>query len=184
MKTSIIYKKGFTLIEALVAVTMLSLVIASVMGLAQASIAGNTYAQAQVTANYLAGEAIEYIRNKRDNQFLQYPTQIQSIPSVWLDTIEDSCFSTGCDVDTQNTNINNGFIVCQGVCDPLNFDSLIDTGFYQHQTGNPSNFRRTITIENINDYEIAVRVVISSDSGFFKQTPLVVVEHMSKWYKP
>ncbi|MBA3284791.1 MAG: type II secretion system protein [Nitrosopumilus sp.] len=181
MNTTITYKKGFTLIESLVAVTMLSLVIASVMGLAQTSIAGNTYAQAQVTANYLAGEALEYIRNQRDNQFLQYPNDIQTTPSLWLDGIDGSCFNTGCDVDT----VNSTFISCQAECVPLQFSSNINGGFYQHgNMGSNSTFRRTIFIEEINDYEIAVRVVISGDSGFFKQTPLVVVEHMSKWYKP
>ncbi len=180
MKNNFTSKKGFTLIEALVAVAMLSIVIASVMGLAQASIAGNTYAQAQVTANYLAGEAIEYIRNLRDNQFLLHPTE----PDRWLEEIKstfegNSCFSTGCDVDTKN----EFFISCVDECVPLQFSSNIDLGFYQHQDGADSTFRRTILIEEINAYEIAVRVKITGESGYFKQTPLVVVEHMTKWYK-
>ncbi len=168
-------KKGFTLIESLVAVTMLSIVISAIMSLAQSSIASNTYAQAQVTANYLAGEAIEYIRNTRDTEYLLAPSD----SSHWLDAINSSCFSAnGCDVDT----VNKSFVICapEG-CPPLRFDSTLEEGFYQHASGSGSVFTRTVKIEQVATDEIAVRVIISGASGYFKNTPLVVVEHLFNW---
>ncbi len=162
---------GFTLIEALVAVFMLSVAIAATIGLIQSSLAANSYAQAQVTANYLGGEAIEYIRNIRDTNFLKNQN--------WQTGILNSCFSTGCDVDT----IHGGFLTCSGDCEPLQFNPDLTDGFFHHVAASESMYTRTINIENINAHEMAVRVTIKGASGYFKRTPLVIVEHMFDWYQ-
>lgn len=186
MKHFLQYTKGFTLIESLVAVAMLSLVIISVMGLAQSSIAANNSAQVQVSANYLAGEAIEYIRNIRDMNIKN--------GDDWLTSIPQQCFQDrGCDVDTINDNFINPPCHPNNGCPPLKFTSNTDSGFYHHGSGGTdSQFTRTVKIERItnedeggNDLEneIAVRVSITSDVGYFKLSPLLVVEHMFNFKK-
>ncbi len=169
----ILVTKGFTLIEALIAISILTMVIASTMGIVQTSLSSNSFSQAQVTANYLAGEAIEYIRNIRDTNFI-------TDNADWLNAIPADCISAnGCDVDT----INNSFITCSATCDPLRITKSTTGGFYHHNTlsGANSQFTRTIHIENINTNEISIEVTITSNSGFFKKTPLIVVEHLFKW---
>ncbi|MFA6158790.1 MAG: prepilin-type N-terminal cleavage/methylation domain-containing protein [Candidatus Paceibacterota bacterium] len=57
---------GFTLVESMVAVSILSVAITGPLLIAQKGIASAVYSRDQVTASYLAQEAVEYIRNARD----------------------------------------------------------------------------------------------------------------------
>lgn len=62
--------RGFTLLETLVAVTILTLAVAGPLYVAdRASVAAQVSTQ-QVTASYLAQEGIEYVRSLRDHEFL------------------------------------------------------------------------------------------------------------------
>ena len=62
--------KGFTLIETLIAITILTLAIAGPMVTASRSIVAAQTARDQLTASYLAQEGIEYVRAMRDNEYL------------------------------------------------------------------------------------------------------------------
>ena len=86
---------GFTLIEAFVAIAILMFTIVGPLTLAQRSLSAAYYAKDQVTAYYLAEEAVEYIRNLRDENRLNN--------NPWLQGAE-TCFSfsggsTFCGVD-------------------------------------------------------------------------------------
>lgn len=199
----ITYKKGFTLIESLVAIFMLSVVLATVISLVQSSIQANTLSQAQVTANYVAGEAIEYIRNVRDNQFLQIAADPNALTdgatATWLGGFDQSSASTcympdGCDIDPATYSSDGGqpmrIISCTNYdghqCPALKFDAnaLTDGGsFYQHTTGPDSVFTRKInlSINPNNPDELTIKVTITGSSGFFKNSPLVVVQHLFNW---
>ena len=61
---------GFTLIEMLVAVFIFSLALAAFMGIASRGLQVARYAQDEVRAQYLAIEAIEVVRNVRDQAFI------------------------------------------------------------------------------------------------------------------
>lgn len=63
--------KGFTLIETLVAIMILSLVITSVISLTSSSIFSARYAKNEIKAMYIAQEGIDYIRNLRDSLAFQ-----------------------------------------------------------------------------------------------------------------
>lgn len=58
--------KGFTLVETLVAIFILLLTITTMITLSTGSFYNVRYAQNQITANALAQEMTEYIRNTRD----------------------------------------------------------------------------------------------------------------------
>ena len=62
--------KGFTLIETMIAVTILTLAMAGPLFTASRSIVAAQTARDQLTASYLAQEGIEYVRMMRDNQYL------------------------------------------------------------------------------------------------------------------
>lgn len=62
---------GFTLIETMVAVSLLSVAIVAPMALAAQSLASAYYARDQVTAFYLAQEGIESVRSVRDGNILR-----------------------------------------------------------------------------------------------------------------
>jgi prepilin-type N-terminal cleavage/methylation domain-containing protein len=64
-------KNGFTLLETLVAVTILALAIGGPMYAASRSLVAAQNSSNQLTASHLAQEGIEFVRKLRDNQFLQ-----------------------------------------------------------------------------------------------------------------
>jgi len=57
---------GFTLLEALVAVSILMVAVVAPMTVAQKGLSSATYSKSQMIASYLAQDAIEYIKNVRD----------------------------------------------------------------------------------------------------------------------
>jgi len=59
--------KGFTLIETLVAITILMISIVGPLTIAQKSLTAATIAKDQVIASFLAQELMEQIKNDRDN---------------------------------------------------------------------------------------------------------------------
>lgn len=63
-------QKGFTIIETLVAITILMISIAGPLTIAQKSLMAAIYAKDQVIASYLAQDLMEDIKNNRDNYIL------------------------------------------------------------------------------------------------------------------
>ncbi len=63
-------KRGFTLIETMIAVTILTLAVAGPLYAASRAIVAATISRDQLTASYLAQEGIEYVRALRDNEYL------------------------------------------------------------------------------------------------------------------
>jgi prepilin-type N-terminal cleavage/methylation domain-containing protein len=86
---------GFTLVETLIAIAVLSLAVTGPMTIAQKSIASAMYARDQVMASYLAQDAIEYVRNVRDTNRLTTGVS-------WLNKL-DECVTQDCVI---NSNIS------------------------------------------------------------------------------
>ncbi len=63
-------QRGFTLVEAMVAVAILMLAVAGPLYTANRSAVASMTARDQLTASYLAQEGVEYVRDVRDNAFL------------------------------------------------------------------------------------------------------------------
>jgi prepilin-type N-terminal cleavage/methylation domain-containing protein len=112
-------QRGFTLIETVVAILILSLTVGALLTLTANGIFSVRYARNQIVANNLAQEALEYVRNKRDT------ARQQLVPwDTWLMTLNvgtngaQSALSTprGC----FQTGTNQGCIV-----DPYTSDSTI-----------------------------------------------------------
>ncbi len=62
--------KGFTLIETMIAVTILTFAVAGPLFTASRAIVAAQIARDQLIASYLAQEGIEYVRAMRDNEYL------------------------------------------------------------------------------------------------------------------
>jgi len=63
--------RGFTLVETLVAVTIITVAISGALLTANSAIVSANTARDQLTASYLAQEGIEYVRILRDNAYLE-----------------------------------------------------------------------------------------------------------------
>ena len=69
-KGNMMKRRGFTLIEMLIAVFIFSLSLASLMAVSSQSMRASRRSQLQVTADYLAIEGIELVHNLRDKAIL------------------------------------------------------------------------------------------------------------------
>ena len=80
--------KGFTVLESMVAIFVLSLSISGAFSAVQQSLSQSIISKDEVKAFYLAQEAIEIIRNKRDSNQLDKITN--GSPNSWLFGISDN----------------------------------------------------------------------------------------------
>jgi prepilin-type N-terminal cleavage/methylation domain-containing protein len=62
--------RGFTLVETLIAISIFSVVIITMMSFLSQNISNTGYAKKKIIAGYLVQEGIEYVRNMRDNAVL------------------------------------------------------------------------------------------------------------------
>ncbi len=144
-------KKGFTLIETFIAISILMVVIVGPLTLSQRSLSSAKYARDRITAYYLAEDAIEYIRHLRDDA---YYTQVGQTSINWAAsnflTIINPCYSgtvaqkwcmfdsqldpvTTFDSDSARsvTNMRPCIINQANKCDPFNFNNSTQTFTYK-----------------------------------------------------
>jgi len=147
------YKKGFTLLEALVAISILMVAVAAPITIAQKGLSSATYSKNQMIASYLAQDVIEYIKNKRDE------VSINNLNYGDWDNLsifglngnpKTLCMSAnGCEVDTLLNVMTDTNAVKQigSQLTPLNTDT---NGFYGYKNDSgykATNFTRKINIE-------------------------------------
>lgn len=162
--------KGFTILESIVAIAILSLSVSGAFSAVQQSLSQATIAKDEVKAFYLAQEAIEIIRNKRDANQLN---KILNDPSFsWLNGIAkdpgDPCyFNKICRVDA----ISALPVRCGDTWDTCPVLNQNQTTFlYSYNAGDPAtNFKREIQIEQISADEITVTVRVSWAKGIINK---------------
>lgn len=135
------YLTGFTLVEALVAITVLTLALGGPMTLATRSIKDSLASRNKVVAFYLAHEAIEYVKNRRDSNFLTKMATGDFPSSDWLDRIGACSSANGCKIDITGNNVSG----CPPACPVMKFDGKN----YTYNISDPDSiFTRTVKITN------------------------------------
>ena len=164
--------RGFTLIETMVAVLILSTSLTSLLTLTSSSLFAAKYANNEITANYLLQEAVDYIRNDRDSIVFQQRNNGDATSVSWniflakYGYINSTCFSPdGCYLDITEQNSFNVIRSCTSPCTLMYFDPAANhKEFYTYSTdfGLASSFRRKITMRinptNINELLFTVTV--------------------------
>ncbi len=176
---------GFTLIETLAAVSLLTIAIVAPMSLASKSLSASYYARDQVTAYYLAQEALEAIRAYRDGRILQI---VQNPSDPTLDIFGDIPISSSGNekpfiVDARLTDpFSSDPPVCSGTCESLKTNGTI----YGYQSGwADTNFTRTVRVTKVggsND-ELRVTVTVSWSTGAFQTRTFSISENLYRWVK-
>jgi len=159
--------RGFTLVETMVAVLILTLTIVSLMTVVSNSLFAARYARNDITAGYLLQEVIDDIRNDRDTSvFLQTAQPIMSIAWTAFTTKYAPCLGpTGCffDVIPGNTTIT----ACTDTnCRKLFYNANAYTTpyyVYDDKSGNTgkvdSGFQRKIVVvQNGDEMQVTVTV--------------------------
>lgn len=79
MTTNYTKKRGFTLIETMMAITLLALVVAGPVAVASRSLRAATVSKNQTIAYYLAQDAVEYVRFIKDSNKLSGNTWLAGL---------------------------------------------------------------------------------------------------------
>ena len=185
-------KKGFTLLETLVAILLLSVSIAGAATIAQKSLQAAEYSRDETTAYYLAAEGIELVRNIRDANNLAATDGTKWLTKLSNPGDSDKCdetLSNVCDIDPLNENIITPCTtsvqgVAQKVCQlyESNYQYSDDSG------GTPTNFYRGITVQpvtipiNSKIDEADVTVTVAWSTGSFTTRSISLEETIYNWY--
>lgn len=171
MKTINIKKisSGFTLLETLVAISILTLSISGAFTAAQSGLSSAILARDQIVAFQLAQEAVEVVHNLRDNNTY--------LKQDWLEGLQQ-CINADCFVNIKDATTPLG--VCTDGCKVLKDNN----GFYvQGVAGAPTTFTRKIRIDPIDlSREVNVIVTMSWSKGTISRT-FEVDEHIFNWQR-
>ncbi len=146
-------KKGFTLVETLVAIGILSLAITATFTAIQSSLKTSNIAKDQITAFYLAQEAVEYIKNKRDENALH--NTVDGV-TTWLNGLSNCASPSTCTIDSGAQAVT----LCSGTCPVLRQNPA--SYLYGYNAGwTATNFTRSVQYTTLSTNEIIVTVTVS-----------------------
>ena len=165
---------GFTLVETFVAITILAFSLVAPISIAASSIASVRYARDQITAFYLAGEALEYVRNVRDRN---NQAGLNS-PETWLSNLSICQNIDGCSVDSITDEILPANFCGSAAC-PLSFSG----GVYGYDSTAPqSPFTRIVKLTSPTSLEEAVvDVMVSWQTKGLPDRTIVIREILWNW---
>ncbi|OGG47941.1 hypothetical protein A2761_00975 [Candidatus Kaiserbacteria bacterium RIFCSPHIGHO2_01_FULL_51_33] len=144
---------GFTLVEMLVAIMVLSLAVAGPLTVVSKGISNTAYARDQITAVFLAQEGMEAVRNLRDSNGLA--------GAPWLQQF-DSCAAADCGINIIGSPPAITVNTCSALGNCLLYynDSI---GLYNHQTAGtePARFSRSFRLVPVDEKEARLTVTVS-----------------------
>ena len=184
------FNRGFTIIETLIGLVVLLLSIGAPLVIAEKGLASAGAARQEITAFYLAQEAIEYLRNVRDTDALAGRN--------WLQGFNDCRGTGGCGVDPTAPQAGQRILKCG----PSNWDCAVWQytagndpaactqsplcGLFGHRTSSgwtKTGFTRTALIaEIVDDIEARVQVTVSWSAGALGSRTITASENLMNWY--
>ncbi len=180
-------KKGFTLIETLIALLIFATAVTAMIAITSHGITDMTSVKNKYIANYLAEEGLELVRYVRDDLYVKG----QSFLPNFTDTIA-SC-ANGCNADPvllfQNQGrLNDVFIECNPLSNcAVRFDA---DGYYRGNLGSTGEtpFTRIITVDTDGvasdqvEHELHIKSTVTWQEGLITHM-VSSEEHLFDWFK-
>jgi len=174
-------RPGFTLIEAFVAISILVMAMVGPLAIASQSATLAAFTRDQVTANFLAQDAVEYIRWIRDSNQLS--------GNDWMSRLSNCISSSGGSACYFDSSLTSPSIqsCASGGCPALLYDTT--TGRYDYDAGVASHFTRTVSMVSPvapNDCttgkgcEVSLTVKVSWKTGTLPHS-VTVKENLMRW---
>ncbi|MDB5259754.1 MAG: seg [Candidatus Taylorbacteria bacterium] len=167
---SVSRSSGFTIIETLVAITILMIAIVGPLTVAHKGLTAAVYARDQMIASYLAQDAIEYVKNARDSNKLASRSWLYGFDGNSAAANPADCIhGSQCTVDTTINSVDDAVLSCSGTgpeCIPQLF--LSDEKGYSHDgAGLATQFNRHIimTPDPNRASEVKLTAVVSWQNG-------------------
>ena len=155
--------RGFTLVETLVAVAILTVALSGPFFAIQQSLVASYVARDDLIAASLAQEAIEFIHSIRDDNYL-YNLANPGSPRSWLYGLDGSggvdCLEPKvCVVDPSQNEVET----CVGICATL-YESPMHV-YNQQGSGTATRYTRSVSVETISDHEVLMTVSVVWKTG-------------------
>ena len=164
---SLLTNKGFTLVESLVAISIILIAVAGPLTIVSKNLAYARFARDQITAFYLAQEAVEFVRNTRDNNV--------KAGKNWLKGLNDCSRGKVCTIDSAANEVRR---CSMDLCDPLKLSS---SGIYGYLTGTDTIFTREVSIQEIvNNREATLDITVRWTGGPLQRN-FTIREHILNW---
>ena len=154
--------KGFTLIEIMIAITLLTIGIMASYAVITKVVSLTYLNSFRFTASRLAQEGMELVSNTRDTNWLN--------GNDW-DNGLTNCIS-GCEIDYNDPSFS------PYLGEYLKIDS---DGFYNYEDGDDSRFKRKIIITNVSADELKIKVEVTWPRLGSSPGVLEVEEHLYNW---
>lgn len=180
-------KSGFTLVETLVAISVLLLVITGPMVISMRTAKSTSFSSEQVQAFFLAQEGLELAQKVRDELVLRSflpPSDSDYLSNPWSTFINPSgtyqnCFaSTGCGLAWAGTvgQVINP-VSCSTPSNCLLYRSASGRSKFSHTvSGNPTLFTRTIYFDQEGSDGVRVRSEVTWRTGSLLATQRVTTD--------
>lgn len=149
-------KKGFTLVEALIAMSVLIIGIFSGFVLVTRALYNAAVIQDRLTASFLAQEGVELVRQIRDTNFIKILDN-QSID--WRNGLEDGSYIVEAKI-REGYSINLVPIEEGAEVPNLLYDNNVDQKIYNYSLGERTVFNREIKILTITNDQVMVEVIM------------------------
>mgnify|MGYP001570109023 CR=1 FL=1 len=173
-------RNGFTLVETLVAISILLMAVVAPLVLISGNIAIISAAKDKITATYLAEDAIDFVKYKIDTNF-------NSSNPNWLTGLDNCTGGNLCQIDSYNDTIDpyTGSV--------LKFDSNATSptrGIYGYTSSwQDTKFTRTVTVTSVaNDpypamapQEVIITATVSWQDHGVNKPPITISEHAFSW---
>lgn len=135
--------RGQSLLELMVAMSVMTIGFLAIFAVLSQSLGLNKVAANQYAAANLAGEGIEVVKNITDSNV------VQGNDRAWNEGLRNGDFG----VQYDSTSLEERW-----KDEKLKFD--IATGLYGYEAGEKTNFIRTIKIESISENEVKVNSIV------------------------
>ena len=172
------YKRAFTLVEALVALSILIVGIISGFILVTKALYDVTIIQDRLTASFLAQEGLELVRQIRDTNYLK---TLGDTPTAW-----DNGLQPNFPIEDYLIYVQSGNVFLSPWQDKTLFYHP-SSGLYNYDDSGdalPTVFKRKMNITHVSADEIRVQAIMDWQSKNIQFTSGIIAEdHLFNWLK-
>jgi prepilin-type N-terminal cleavage/methylation domain-containing protein len=182
--------RGFTLIETMVAIAIISVTMVAPFEAVEYSITASDTSRDELIGSMLAQEAIEEVRQIRDDDYLisyntgSTPTWLYGLDgSTFGGMASPNCFANKCTIDSTPLTTTPVAICNSGICPVLYLSdaSSANPNFYnQTKVGSPTAFTRSIQLTTVSATEVKITSITTWTTNHIPYNT-TIYEYLDNW---